>query len=44
MAKVSKAQLTEWENKYGKIKEIVIDREVEIQEDPKTENSQRGCH
>ncbi len=36
MAKVSKAQLSEWENKYGKIKEIVIGREVEFVEDPKT--------
>ncbi|MCP4121085.1 MAG: hypothetical protein GY751_04975 [Bacteroidetes bacterium] len=36
MAKVSKAQLTECENRYGKIKEIVIGREVEIVEDPKT--------
>ncbi len=36
MKKVTKEQLNEWENKYGKIKEIVLDREVEIQEDQKT--------
>ncbi len=32
MAKVTKAQLTEWENKYGNIKKIVVGREVETQE------------
>ncbi len=36
MKKVTKEQLSEWENKYGKIKEILIGREVEIHEDPKT--------
>ena len=36
MSKISKAQLTEWEIKYGKLKEIVLDREVERIKDPKT--------
>ncbi len=36
MAKISKAQFTEWENKYGKTKEIAIDREVGRVTDPKT--------
>ncbi len=36
MAKITQAQITEWENKYGKIKEIVLDREVELASDPKT--------
>ena len=36
MAKVTKEQIKEWEAKYGAIKEIVLDREIATQTDPKT--------
>ena len=36
MAKITAEQIKEWKAKYGTIKKIVLDREVETQTDPKT--------